>query len=168
MGSGLSMNTLLTRPERVKSIILGGYGADPTAAPSAEAEVERRRARVDALLADNPEQITDPELKAYRLRVEGRGGDLKTLAAVQMGNMENPVAKVIDPATRLERIKAISVPLMTVLGSDDGPPGDKSRLAMLVAEGCHFQISGRDHLATVPDPRFHMAVRGFLTYVNSQ
>ena len=168
MGSGLSMNTLLTRPERVKSIILGGYGADPTATPTAVAETARRPVRVDALLAEDPEQIADPESKAYRLRVEARGGDLKALAAVQMGNTANPVAKLIDPATRLERIKAISVPLMTVLGSDDGPPGDKSRLAMLVPQGCHFQISGRNHLSTVPDPRFHMAVRGFLMYVNSR
>lgn len=168
MGSGVSMNFLLTHPERVKSIVLGGYGADPTAAPRVEAGAERRRDRVEALLIDDPEKITDPEVKAYRIRVEARGGDLKALAAVQMGNLEDPAAEISDPETRLERIRAVSVPLMTVLGSDDGPQGDKSKLAMLVANGCHFQISGRDHLSTVPDPRFHMAVRGFLNYVNRQ
>ena len=66
-----------------------------------------------------------------------------------------------------QRIRSISVPLMTVIGNDDMVRGDKSRLAMMVPNGCHFQIEGKDHLTVVPDPRFHMAVKAFLSYANS-
>ena len=55
---------------------------------------------------------------------------------------------------------------MTVVGSDDFLPGDKTLFAKLVPKACHFQIQGRDHLTVVPDRKFHMVVKAFLNYVN--
>jgi len=41
-------------------------------------------------------------------------------------------------------------------------------MAMLVPNGCHFLIQGKDHLTVVPDAKFRMAVRAFLDYVNGR
>ena len=63
-------------------------------------------------------------------------------------------------------LKKISVPILTVVGTDDFIPGDKSLIAQLVPNACHFQIQGKDHLTVVPDPKFHMVVKAFLNFVN--
>lgn len=55
---------------------------------------------------------------------------------------------------------------MTVMGSDDFLPGDKTLIAKLVPDACHFQIQGKDHGTVVSDPKFHMIVKAFLNYVN--
>jgi len=164
MGSRLALNLLLLQPERFKSVILGGFVlpdpalADPT--------TERHDTVVKALLADSLEQVADPVGREFRKFAESTGGDLKALAAVMSGWGESEVAELSDPKTMEERICSISVPLMTIVGNDDFLPGDKSRMAMLVPDGCHFLIQGKDHLTVVPDPKFRMAVRAFLNYVN--
>jgi len=66
-----------------------------------------------------------------------------------------------------ETLKRISVPILTVLGSDDFLPGDKALIAKMIPGACHFQIQGKDHLTVVADPKFHMVVKAFLNYVNS-
>ena len=55
---------------------------------------------------------------------------------------------------------------MTVVGSDEFESGDKSKLAQLVPNACHFQIQGKDHISAVADPKFKMVVKAFLDYVN--
>lgn len=39
---------------------------------------------------------------------------------------------------------------------------------MLVPNGCHFLVQGKDHLTEVPDLKFRMAVRAYLNYVNGR
>jgi len=164
MGSRLFLNLLLTQPERFKSVILGGFVLQDSA--QADSSIVRSDAVANALLANSIEQVTDPVGREFRRFAESTGGDLKALAAVMTGWTENEVAELSDPKTMLERIRSVSIPLMTILGNDDFLPGDKSRMAMLVPNGCHFLIQGKDHLTVVPDPKFRMAVRAFLNYVN--
>ena len=58
---------------------------------------------------------------------------------------------------------------MTVVGSsDDLLPGDKTLIAQLVPDACHFQIQGKDHLTVMSDPKFQMVVKAFLDFVNNQ
>ena len=170
MGSRLSLNLLLTKPERFKSAILGGFVLpDPAESPSmVDPGIERRDIVVKALLADSLEKVTDPVGREFRRFAESTGGDLKALAAVMMSSTGYEAADLSDPKTMLERMQSIPIPLMTIVGNDDFLPGDKSRMAMLVPNGCHFLIQGRDHLTVVPDPRFHMAVRAFLNFVNGR
>ena len=170
MGSRLSLNLLLTQPERFKSVILGGFVLPDPAAPGSKADfaTERGDIVVKALLADSLEQVTDPVGREFRRFAEATGGDLKALAAVMMGWTANEVTELSEPKTMLERIQSISIPLMTIVGNDDFLPGDKSRMAMLVPNGCHFLIQGKDHLTVVPDPKFRMAVSVFLNYVNER
>ena len=164
MGSRLCLNLLLTHPERFKSVILGGFVLpDPaTTAP----DTVREDSVVKALLADSLEEVTDPVGRRFRQFAESTGADLKALAAVRTGSAENQATELSQPETVLERIRSVSVPLMTIVGNDDFLPGDKSRMAMLVPNGCHFLIRGKDHLTVVPDPKFRMAARAFLNYVN--
>jgi len=167
MGSRLSLELLLTQPERVTSVILGGYVLpEPTPPGEVDPRAERSRIRVKALLVDSLDQVEDPDGREFRRFAESTGSDLKALAACTTGMTENPVAELSDPKTMLDRIQSISVPLMTIIGNDDYLPGDRTKIAMLVPGGCHFLIEGKDHLWAVYDPKFHMAVRAFLNYVH--
>lgn len=162
MGSGLCLNLLLMHPERFKSVILGGFVLPD---PGADPGTQRRNVVAEALLADSMEQVTNPVGREFRRFAEAMGADLKALAAVQLGSTQNAIMR--DPEVIVERLRAVSVPLMTVVGNDDFLPGDKSRMAMMVPNGCHFQIEGKDHLTVVPDPKFRMMIRAFLKHVNS-
>lgn len=166
MGSRLSLNLLLTQPERFKSVVLGGFVL-PDRAP-AHFGTEGRDAIIEALLEDSLEQVTDPVAREFRRFAESTGGDLKALAAVMTAAVEDEVAALSNMEAVVERVRSISIPLMTIVGNDDFLPGDKSRMAMLVPDGCHFLIQGKDHLTVVPDPKFSMAVRAFLGYVNAR
>ena len=121
-----------------------------------------------ALVVTEDPRRTAKILREFRRFAESTGGDLKALAAVMTAAVEDEVATVSDMETVVERIRSISIPLMTILGNDDFLPGDKSRMAMLVPDGCHFLIQGKDHLTVVPDPKFSMAARAFLSYVNAR
>jgi len=66
-------------------------------------------------------------------------------------------------------LKKIKVPVMTVVGSsDDSQPGEKTLLAQLIPDACHFQIQGKDHLAMITAPKFQMVVKASLDFVNNQ
>lgn len=166
MGSHLCLNLLLTQPERFKSVILGGFVLPNRG--QEDFSTERHDTVAKALLADSLEEVADPVAREFRRFAESTGGDLKALAAVMAAWTENEDAQLSDTKTLADRIRAISIPLMTILGNDDFLPGDKSRLSMLVPDGCHFIIQGKDHLTVVPDPKFRMAVKAFLNYVNAR
>jgi pimeloyl-ACP methyl ester carboxylesterase len=169
MGARLSFGLLLTQPERFKSVILGGFTLADAPPPGAKAGAPfQRDVVVKALLADSINQVTDPVGREFRRFAESTKADLKALAACMMGTMEQEARWLADAREMMRRIKSISVPLMTILGNDDFLPGDKSRMAMLVPDGCHFLIQGKDHLTVVADPKFRMAVRAFLNYVNGR
>ena len=71
------------------------------------------------------------------------------------------LTKIID-----DSLKNIKVPVMTVVGSNEVLKGDKTLIAQLVPDACHFQIQGKNHLTMVRDPKFHMVGKAFLNYVN--
>lgn len=168
MGSHLTLNLLLGHPERVRSAILGGHGLrDPI---QTEGEERYGKRMVEALLADSMDNI-DPRNRAgreFRRWAEDNQADLKAVAAVWMGRAESTLPiDLMDQETLERKLGEVTVPLMTVIGNDDLVGGDnKPRLAMLIPNGCHLQIEGKDHLTVVPDPKLHMAVKAFLRYVN--
>ncbi len=165
MGSGLCLNLLLAEPERFNSIILGGFGL---ADPASESRAERSQIIANALLADSLDEVTEPVGQDFRRFAELTGGDLKALASCTMGWTANPGAQVMDFNTRLEKIKAISVPLLTIVGNDDNLVSEPARMAMLVHNGCHFQVEGKDHISVVAGTRFRMMVKAFLSFVNGE
>jgi pimeloyl-ACP methyl ester carboxylesterase len=160
MGAGITMNLLLTRPERMNSAILGG-----TAIPRGDQQILRDRSPIiNALRAESADSVQNPIGKRFRLFAQSTGGDLNALAAVMEGGMR----ETTDMAQTKEKLKKVTIPVLTVVGSDDDlMPGDKTVISTLIPGACHFQIQGKDHLTVVPDPKFHMVVKAFLDFVNS-
>ncbi|MHA2399995.1 MAG: alpha/beta fold hydrolase [Promethearchaeota archaeon] len=166
MGSRLTLNLLLQQPHLVNSAILGGFVMSIPNEEQRKAARARTMTTVAALKAENSETIKNPISKGFRQFAESMGGDLKALAAVMEGFYLSNSNPQNSPSGMEERLKNINVPVMTVVGSDDFIPGDKTLIAKLVPNACHFQIQGKDHLTVVPDPKFHMVVKAFLNYVN--
>jgi len=160
MGSRLTLNVLLHEPKRVKSAILGGF------ALSDEPTTFIYETIIKALKAENVKQIKNPIAQEFRRFAESRSGNLDALAAVMSAYVQQPDDMFTSKAKIKKNLRKISVPLLTVVGSDDFIRGDKALFAKLVPNACHFQIQGRDHLTVVPDPKFHMIVKAFLNYVN--
>lgn len=158
MGSMLTLAMLLTKPEKVNSAILGGFILPP---PGDDQTADRSKAVVEAF---EKGEVENEVGKAFRAFAESTGADLGALAAVMKasGNIQKELM------AGGEGLKSISVPVMTVTGSDEFLPGDPTTLAKIVPKACHFQIQGRDHLTVVGDPKFHMVVKAFLNYVNSR
>ena len=168
MGSRLTLHVLLQQPLLVKSAILGGFVMSLPSEQRTEAAKQQGIVTAAALRAENIDSIKNPISKGFRLFAESQGGDLEALAAV----IEGFYARTDKlPATSKEMriaLKKISVPVLTVVGTDDFIPGDKTLIAQLVPNACHFQIQGKDHLTVVPDRKFHMVVRAFLNHVNNR
>jgi len=162
MGSRLTLNALLREPKRVKSAILGGF------ALSEKPTTFIYEAIIKALKANSIDQIKNPISREFRKFAESRGANLDALAAVMSAYVQQPDVMFTSKAKIKKNLRKISVPVLTVVGSDDFILGDKALFAKLVPNACHFQIQGRDHLTVVPDPKFHMIVKAFLNYVNKK
>ncbi len=160
MGSRLTLNALLHESKRVKSAILGGF------ALSDEPTTFIYEGIVKALKAESVDQIKNRIAQEFRKFAETRSANLNALAAVMSAYVQQPDVMFTSKAKIRKNLKKISVPVLTVVGSDDFIRGDKALFAKLVPNACHFQIQGRDHLTVVPDPKFHMVVKAFLNYVN--
>lgn len=155
MGAGLSLALLLDRPDLFRSLIMGGSVPRTEDGPT---PVTTGNVIPDALLAKDVDEVKDPVGRQFRMFAESTGADLKALAAVSLGMRREPVTKEI--------LKGITVPVMSVVGSNDALIGNKTAVAELIPGGTHFQIEGKDHLSVVPDPKFKMVVRAFLNEVN--
>lgn len=165
MGSSLALNLLLSEPSRINCAILGGFVLP---SPNDEQTTLRYDSYINALKAESIEQVKDPVGQEFRRFAESTGADLNALAAVMTGFVQES-EKIPTTQKRVKAVlKKISVPVMTVMGSDDFLPGDKTLIAKLVPDACHFQIQGKDHGTVVSDPKFHMIVKAFLNYVNKK
>ena len=159
MGSRITLNLILRYPERIKCAILGGFGL-----PGADM-TSRYRPIVDALLAESLDQIKNPIAKEFRKFADSSGADLEALAAVMTNYVENP--DVMFTAKKSKKIlRKIKIPVLTVVGSNDILIENKTLIADIIPNACHFQIQGRDHLTVVADPKFHMVVKSFLNFIN--
>ncbi len=166
-GAMIIFELLLSKPEIFISAILGGF-----VLPLINNEEERvkytelNKKVVESFKAESSEQINDPSYRLYRQITEKSGNDLIALAAVVSGNIKrlyNPITSLTEMKKALKKIK---IPVMTVLGSNDISPGDKTLAAQLIPNACHFQIQGKDHLTVVHDPKFHMIVKAYLNFIN--
>ena len=166
-GAHLIFWLLLSKPEIFISAILGGFTL-----PIVKDDEERIKYSeaneqiIEAFRAENPEQVKDPSYRLYRQLTEKSGNDLLALAGVIAGNLKKLNDPMSSPAKIKKSLKKIKVPVMTVVGSSDMIPGDKTLSAQLIPDACHFQIQGKDHLSVLRDSKFHMVVKAFLNHVN--
>ncbi len=165
MGSWLTLNLLLREPERVNCAILGGFVLP---SPGGRETALRNDPIIDGLLAENLDQVKDAVAIEFRRFAESTGSNLKALAAVMKSSLYESSEFLADKSSMKKTLKKIKVPVMSVVGTDDFLPGDKTLIAKLVPRACHFQIQGKDHLTVVPDRKFKVVVKAFLNWVNSK
>ena len=167
MGAYMTFRLLLRKPHLFISAILGGFAMNLMQDEKERSNYrESTIRRIEAFKADNVDEVKDPMALAFRQFAELRGNDLKALAAEMAGGLQERSESIESPSQIKEALKTIKTPVMTVVASNDFIPGDKSLIAQIVPNACHFQIQGKDHLTVVPDSKFKMVVKAFLDYVN--
>ena len=127
---------------------------------------QRGNAVSKAFRAASIDDIDNEVGKAFRQFAEATGADLEALASLMEASTEE--GGIYDKQETLaEALKKVNLPVMTVVGSDDFLPGDKTALANIIPQACHFQIQGKDHLNVVGDYKFRMVIGAYLKLINS-
>jgi pimeloyl-ACP methyl ester carboxylesterase len=147
MGARISAFLAIDRPQRVRSLILGGLGirlVEGVGLPESIA---------DALEARSLADVTDPQGRTFRAFAEQTKSDLKALAACIRGSRQT-----------LSRAQAAAItpPLLVAVGSKDAVAGSGAELAALIPGARFLDIPGRDHMLAVGDKVFKAGVLDFL------
>jgi len=147
MGARICAAIALAAPERVRRMVLSGNGWNMV-----EPTMDWSPVR-DALLADDPATVTDPQGIVFRAFADRTRSDRKALAACVTG---------VRFAFSQENIASIRVPFLVAVGSKDDVGGSPQRLAALNPLANSFVIEGRDHMKAVGDSTHIAAVIEFL------
>jgi pimeloyl-ACP methyl ester carboxylesterase len=149
MGTRTAMQVALTAPERVSHLILGGIGGR-LLEPS---ETRDAGPMVEAMLADDPETISQPMLRSFRHFADEQGEDRQALAAfVQAQN----------PPLDVEGLRGLTMPVLVVAGQRDQGAGDPEDLARIFPNGHGVTVAGCDHFSAIPHALTKAAVFDFL------
>lgn len=149
MGGRIATHLALAHPDRVRSLILGGIGANLAASavfPPSLAE---------AMEVERIEDINDPLLKMFRGFAEATRSDLKALAACARG-----ATQTLSPAA----LGRIHIPVLVCVGTRDDVAGDPHPLGEFFADAHIVDIPGRDHNRSVGDRVFKQAALEFLAH----
>jgi len=169
MGSYILFRLLLTKPEIVISAILGGFIFTldyKEFSKDNKRAIEMTKQIIEAFKAEGVKHVKDPLARTFRQAMGSGNNDVLALAAAQAGTLKE-WSEIMNSLDQIrDSLKNTKVPIMTVVGSNEVLKGDKTLIAQLVPDACHFQIQGKSHLTLVRDPKFHMVVKAFLNYVN--
>jgi pimeloyl-ACP methyl ester carboxylesterase len=147
MGARISAFVCIQDPEKVACAIFGGLGANmPT--PTLDSDEI-----IAALNADTLSEVTHPVGRQFRIFADHTNSDRKALAACMAGS-RTPVP--------VEDLRAIEVPVLVAVGSEDTVGGDARDLADLLPEGEALVIERRDHMRATGDPQFKNGALEFL------
>ena len=150
MGSGIACHLLARHRERFTSVILAGIGDRFVFGSKAEMRAD---GVADALLAEDPSQVTKPVARRYRALAEGiPNNDMKALVGYATSRGET-----IDRAD----LAAVDIPVLIVNGEDDDVMGKADQLVAAIPGVRLVVIPGADHLV-VFDPRCKEQVLSFL------
>jgi pimeloyl-ACP methyl ester carboxylesterase len=147
MGGRIAAFLAVERPDLVSAAVLGGIGMSLVNGRGGEEAI------ADALLAPDPEALTDAGARTYRTFAEQTKSDLRALAACIVGQAQN--------LTR-EQLATIAVPVLVALGSNDATAGSGPELAALMPKGQFLEIPGRDHMLATGDKAFKEGAIAFL------
>ena len=146
MGARLSAFLALAHPQRVRSVVFGGLGMGMVSGVGASQPI------VDALLADDPEQISDDVGKRFRLFADATKSDRKALAACMVSTRQ-----VVSES----EIARLQPPCLVAVGSKDDISGSGAGLSALIPGAQFLEIPGRDHQLAVGDKVFKAGVLKF-------
>jgi pimeloyl-ACP methyl ester carboxylesterase len=147
MGARISAFLACERPERVRSLILGGLGihlVEGVGLPLGIAE---------AMEAPSLAALSDPMQRMFRAFADQNQSDLEALAACIRGSRQT--------LTR-EQVGEILCPTLVAVGTDDAVAGDGRALAALLPKGAALDIPGRDHNRAVGDKVYKDGALEFL------
>jgi pimeloyl-ACP methyl ester carboxylesterase len=149
MGARTALAAALSAPDRFSNLILGGVGGGLLD----EGPSERGELMAGAMLADDPESITQPFLKSFRQVADEQGEDRQALAA--HARVQNPK---LDPAA----LAALPVPVLVLAGQRDEGAKTPDILAAAFPDGRDVVIPGCDHFSAIPHKLSKAAVFDFL------
>jgi pimeloyl-ACP methyl ester carboxylesterase len=148
MGGMLTMGLLMRRPDLARRAIVAGAGETYFK----DAPI-RRRAIADALVAPDPDAITDPVNRQFRIFASQAGKDLPALAACMRAE------RTIFTREQLGQWQG---PVLVVCGEHDALTGSPEGLADAFPQGRAIVVPKRDHMAAVGDKVYKQAVLEFL------
>jgi len=147
MGARLALAAALSKPERLRDLILGGVGGrlfDPAPGGNLMAE---------AMEAEDPESISDPLIRSFRHFADEQSEDRMALAACS--RVEG------SPITR-DDVAQLRTPTLVVAGARDNLAGDPGELARSIPGARAITLPGCDHFSAIPHGLFKAAVFDFL------
>lgn len=150
MGARISAFVCLQNPEKVACAIFGGLGGNMVRPMPDSDEI------IAALNAPTLGEVTHKTGRQFRIFADHTGSDRKALAACMAGSR-----------TRIteDDIRAISVPVLVAVGSEDVVGGDAQTLADMLEQGEALVIERRDHMRATGDPQFKDGALAFLSRV---
>jgi len=149
MGSRVALMTALKAPDRITNLMLGGVGDSMIT----ERDRPAGNPMADAMLADDPETITEPMLRSFRQFADEQGEDRHALAACTQS-----ISGPFDTAA----IASLPMPALVVTGQRDNLAGDVEALAQAFAQGHAVIVPGCDHFSAIPHALTKAAVFDFL------
>ena len=147
MGARIASFLALSRPNLVRSLVLGGLGdrlVRDAGLPEAIAE---------ALEAPSIESLTDPTQRLFRGFADQTKSDRAALAACIRGSRRS-----LTPADAAR----ITQPTLVAVGERDAIAGDPAKLVAVLPRAEALLIPGRDHNLAVGDKAFKAGALDFL------
>ncbi|MBZ9601854.1 alpha/beta fold hydrolase [Phyllobacterium chamaecytisi] len=147
MGARISAFLALEHPARVHDLVFGGLGIGMVEGAGDWSPI------AEALMSADPEAITHPRGKMFRMFADKTKSDKIALAACVITSKEEISA---------ENMARITQPTLVAVGTKDDIGGNPQDLAALMPYGEAIDIPGRDHMLAVGDKVFKQAVLDFL------
>jgi pimeloyl-ACP methyl ester carboxylesterase len=148
LGSRMTAVLALTRPERLRSAILGGIGIGLIEGGGPGENV------AEALEADSLDDVTDPVGRTFRAFADQTRSDRRALAACLRGSRR---LMARDEAAR------IAVPALIAVGTSDEIAGSAEALGKIIPGSQVLNIPNRDHMRAVGDKVYKSGVLDFLS-----
>ncbi len=147
MGARIAAFLGLRHPERVRSAVFGGLGANMVHG------VANPQPIAEALLAEDASFIANPNARAFRIFADQTKSNRRALAACIMA------ARDRIPG---HEIAAFRRPVLVAVGAEDTLAGSAKQLADAIPGAEALDIPGRDHMKAVGDRVFKAGVLSFL------
>ncbi len=147
MGARITALLAYKHPERVRSAIFGGMGANMVRPMRGTEEI------ANALEAPSLDSATDPTGRTFRAFADKTGSDRLALAACMRGSREPIGADVLG---------GLSCPVLVAVGTADDIAAPAEDLAKLIPNAEALPIPGRDHMLAVGDRVYKAGVVAFL------